>query len=110
MKKLWDVQKGLSNLEPEGQGQGIIMGVTRLLLLWPFYTIQTRRDKVFWRGVYIYPFFGLKPLSAPLSNLGPAERGAKAHQEKEMGNTFAFATICSTETVSSIIAIWKREL
>ena len=36
MKKLWDLKKVLSNLEAEGQGRGIIMGVTRLLLLEPF--------------------------------------------------------------------------
>ena len=41
MKKLWDLKKVFSNLEPEGQGRGIIMGVTRLLLLGSFYTIQT---------------------------------------------------------------------
>ena len=34
-------KKVFSNLELEGQGCGIIMGVTRLLLLGPFYTIQT---------------------------------------------------------------------
>ena len=34
-------KKGFSNLEPAGKGGGIIMGVTRLLLLGPFYTIQT---------------------------------------------------------------------
>jgi hypothetical protein len=56
------------------------------------------------RVIYTH-FSGLKPLSAPFSNQGPAEKGAKAHQEKEMGNTFAFATICSTETISSTIAI-----
>jgi len=39
MKKLLDLKKILSNLEPEGQGRGIIMGVTRLLLLEPFYYI-----------------------------------------------------------------------
>ena len=32
-------KKVLSNLEPEDQGCGIIMGVTRLLLLGPFYYI-----------------------------------------------------------------------
>merc|ERR1712051_613304 len=32
-------QKFLSNLEVEGQGRGIIMGVTHLLLLGPFYYI-----------------------------------------------------------------------
>ena len=41
MKKLWDLKKVHSNLELEGQGCGIIMGVTRLLLLGPFYYIQT---------------------------------------------------------------------
>ena len=39
MKKLRDYKKILSNLELEGQGRGIIMGVTCLLLLWPFYYI-----------------------------------------------------------------------
>ena len=53
MKKLWDLKKLFSNLEPEGQGRGIIIGVTRLLLLGLFYTIQTKRDQTFWRGVYI---------------------------------------------------------
>ena len=38
--KVLDFKKVFSNLEPEGQGRGIIMGVTRLLLLGPFYTIQ----------------------------------------------------------------------
>ena len=32
-------KKGLSNLEMEGQGRGIIMGVTSPLLLGPFYYI-----------------------------------------------------------------------
>ena len=41
MKKLWDLKNVFSNLELEGQGHGIIMGVTHLLLLGPFYTIQT---------------------------------------------------------------------
>ena len=39
MKKLLDLRKVLSSLEPVGQGRGIIMGVTRLLLLGPFYYI-----------------------------------------------------------------------
>ena len=52
MKKLWDLKKGFSNLKLEEHGQGIIMGVTRLLLLGPFYTIQTKTDQTFWRGVY----------------------------------------------------------
>ena len=52
MKKLWDLKKVFSNLELEGQGHGIIMWVTRLLLLGPFYTIQTKRDQTFWKGVY----------------------------------------------------------
>ena len=39
-------------MELEGQGWGIIMEVKRLLLLEPFYTIPTKRDQTFWRGVY----------------------------------------------------------
>ena len=31
----------------------IIMGVTGLLLLGPFYTIQTKKDQTFLRGVYM---------------------------------------------------------
>ena len=46
MKKSWDLKIVLSNLEAEGQGHGIIIGVTRLLLLWPFY--------------YIAPYWGLQ--------------------------------------------------
>ena len=41
MKKLWDLKKGFSNLELEGQRHGIIMGVAGLLLLGPFYYKQT---------------------------------------------------------------------
>jgi hypothetical protein len=39
-------------MEPEGQGRGIVMGVTSLLLLGPFYTIQTPTHQTFLRGVY----------------------------------------------------------
>ena len=46
MKKLRDLKKGLSKLEVEGQGRGIIMGVTRLLLLGPFYYIA-----LYWGGI-----------------------------------------------------------
>ena len=35
-------KKAFSNVELEGQGRGIIMGITRLLLLGPFYTIQSK--------------------------------------------------------------------
>ena len=63
MKKLWDLEKKvLSNLELEGQGRGIIMRVTRLLLLGPFYTIQTKRDQTFCTRVYFmhwkWPYIG----------------------------------------------------
>ena len=34
-----DFKKDLSNLEVKGQGGGVIMGVTRPLLLGPFYYI-----------------------------------------------------------------------
>ena len=43
MFQLWPkipLKKVFSNLEPEEQGRGIIKGVTRLLLLGPFYTIK----------------------------------------------------------------------
>ena len=53
MKKLSDLKKVFSNQEPEGQGCGIIMGVTRLLLLEPFYTIQTQKAQTFLGGVHI---------------------------------------------------------
>ena len=39
MKKLLDLKNDLSYLELEGQGQGIIMEVTRPLLLGPFYLV-----------------------------------------------------------------------
>ena len=76
----------------------------------PLYTVRAPNTnrlqyKPQWQWcAYGTHFSGQKPLSAPLSNQGPAERGAKPHQEKEMGNTFAFATICSTEAISSTIA------
>ena len=41
LKKLWDLKKVFSNLELEGQGRGIIMGLTLLLLLGSFYYIVT---------------------------------------------------------------------
>ena len=41
MEKFSDLKKDFSNLEPEGHGRGIIMGVTCLLLLRPFYYILT---------------------------------------------------------------------
>ena len=52
MKKLWDLKKLFSKLEPEEQGWGIIRGVTRLLLLGLFYTIQTKRCQTLWTRVY----------------------------------------------------------
>ena len=39
MKKFGDLKKVVTDLEPEGQGRGIIMGVTGPLLLEPFYYI-----------------------------------------------------------------------
>ena len=53
MKKLRDLKKGFSNLKLEGQGHGIIIGVTCLLLLGPFYTIQTETEKHF-EGQSVY--------------------------------------------------------
>ena len=70
MKKLWDLKKGFSNLELEGQRHGIIMGVTRLLLLGQFYTIQTQTDQTFWRGVYKDKLIRtLEPFDIQSSNL-----------------------------------------
>ena len=40
INQIFNFKKGISNLEPEGQGRGIFMGVTHLLLLGQFYTIQ----------------------------------------------------------------------
>ena len=54
MKKLWDLKKVFSNLELKEEGRGIIIRVTRLLLLGQFYTVQTKKDQTFWRGVYIH--------------------------------------------------------
>ena len=39
MKKLWDFRKVLSYLELEGQGRGIIMRVTRPLVLGPIFYV-----------------------------------------------------------------------
>jgi hypothetical protein len=47
LKKKRDLNKVFSNLEPEGQGRGIIMEVTHILLLGPFYTIQTNFMYIF---------------------------------------------------------------
>ena len=41
MKELRDLQKVFINLEPEGQGVGIVMRVTQLQLVGPFYYIHT---------------------------------------------------------------------
>ena len=41
MLKLWDLKKVLSYLELKGQGRGTFMGVTRPLLLGPFYYVSS---------------------------------------------------------------------
>ena len=51
-KNFLNLKKGFSNLEPEGQGPGIIMGVTRLLLLGPFYTMQMQFYVLFCTQLY----------------------------------------------------------
>ena len=53
MKKIWDLKNVLSNLEEEGKGRGIIMEVTGLLLLGPFYTIQIKFYVLFCTRLYI---------------------------------------------------------
>ena len=50
--KLLDLKKVFSNLKPGGQGGGIIMGVTRLFLLGPFYYIQTNFSILFCTWLY----------------------------------------------------------
>ena len=47
-----NLEKVFSNLEPEGQGDGIVMGVTRPLLLGPFYYIQTEFSILFCTRLY----------------------------------------------------------
>ena len=45
----------MSNLEMEGQGRRIIMGVTDPLLLGPFYYIQTKFSILFCTLLYLIP-------------------------------------------------------
>ena len=47
MKKLWDFKKGFSKLELEGQGRGIIMGVTCLPWEGHFTPCRPKRTKHF---------------------------------------------------------------
>ena len=56
MKKLWDLKKVLSNLEMEGQGRGIIMGVTHPLLLGPFYYLHSSLlgYVIIWLTLYVW--------------------------------------------------------
>ena len=48
-----NLEKAFSNLEQEGQGGGISMGVTHLLLLGPFYYIQTKFSILFCTRLYV---------------------------------------------------------
>ena len=57
-----NLEKVFSNLEPEGQGGGIIMGVTRLLLLGPFYYIQTNFSILFCTRLQVLEIIGLYQL------------------------------------------------
>ena len=52
-EKIMRFKKVLSFLELEGQGHGIIMGVTRLLLLGLFYTIQMQFYVLFCTRLYL---------------------------------------------------------
>ena len=49
-------KKVFSNLELGGQGRGIIIRVTHLILLGPFYTIQIQMHQTFLGGVYDLTF------------------------------------------------------
>ena len=51
MKKLLDLKKGLSYLELEGQGRGIIMEVTRPLGKMAYHTKQIRRQCIHYRTI-----------------------------------------------------------
>ena len=62
-----NLKKDFSNLEPEGQGCGIIMGVTRLLLLGLFYTIQMQFYVLFCTRLQNVSFFRyLRELLTPV--------------------------------------------
>merc|ERR1712051_129716 len=52
-KKVLNLKEGFSNLEPEGQGRRIIMGVTLLLLLGLFYTIKMQIYVLFCTRLYM---------------------------------------------------------
>ena len=76
MKKLWDLKKVFSNLEPEGQGRGIIIGVTCLLPLGPFYTIKSNFMYFFAHDCtllcHFYPTFStFRILAYPRSKIHP---------------------------------------
>ena len=48
-----NLEKVFRKFEPEGQGGGIIMGVTRPFLLGPFYYIQTKFSILFCTRLYV---------------------------------------------------------
>ena len=56
-KIILNLEKVFSNLEPEGQGGGIVMGVTRPLLLGPFYYIQTKFSILLCTRLYFQKLF-----------------------------------------------------
>ena len=75
--KVLDFKKVFSNLETEGQGRDIIMGVTRLLFLGPFYSIQTNflyffaHNCILHYGIFIQ---NIKPKNNQLTNYNPAKK------------------------------------
>ena len=67
--KILDLKKVFSNLETEGQGRGTIMGLTRLLLLGPFYTIQIKFYVPFCTRLYILWYIQfLRSINAQLAD------------------------------------------
>ena len=71
MKKVWDLKKVLSYPELEGQGRGIIIKVTRPLLLGPFYL----STQTFWPPVYVkYILISLKNSLYLLKKIPPKKK------------------------------------
>ena len=111
MKKLWYLKKVFSNLELEGQGFGIIMGVTRLLLLRTFYTIQTKRDQTFCRVVYLGPSIKDEEIVSRLLN-SPYHMSTFLHLSvgKLREGRLKMVRICQliSRHVAGVSKVWKQ--
>ena len=107
MKRLWDFKKVFSNLEPEGQRCDIIIGVTRLLLLGPFYTIQTNFMYFFAHGCISIlgtcppELVSMLSNSASRSSIGPTHFSSEALILSEVNSSL-------DTLLSSPVSILKR--